>query len=101
MKRLEFVRKMRGARCQAKTSDEAIMFLAQIARERRRLEQERVCLLRRLGQIDLRIGEIGISENRIAPAIKVATPCLSETSERKIAMEPRVLSRLNEVTLRY
>jgi hypothetical protein len=71
MRRLEYQRKVRWAPFQARNSAEAVLFLAQIVRERRRLEQERNCLLKRIGRINLRLDEIGSTETRIVPTIKV------------------------------
>ena len=71
MRRLEYQRKVRCVPLQARNSAEAVLFLAQIVRERRRLEQERSTLLQRIGRINLRLDEIGTTETKIVPAIKV------------------------------
>ena len=72
MRRLEYQRKVRCARFQGRTG-EPILFLAQIVRERRRLEQERTALLKRIGRINLRLDEIGSTETKIVPGIKVVS----------------------------
>src|ERR1051326_3433435 len=71
MRRLEYQRKVRCVPLQARNSAEAVLFLAQIVRERRRLEQGRSTLLQRIGRINLRLDEIGTTETKIVPAIKV------------------------------
>src|ERR1051326_5405624 len=71
MGRLEYQLKVRCVPPQARNSAEAVLFLAQIVRERRRLEQERSTLLQRIGRINLRLDEIGTTETKIVPAIKV------------------------------
>jgi len=73
MRRLEYQRKVRCAPFQARNSAEAVLFLAQIVRERRRLEQERHTLLKRIGRINLRLDEIGSTETKIVPVIKVVS----------------------------
>jgi len=109
MRRLEYQRKVRCARFQGRTG-EPILFLAQIVRERRRLEQERTALLKRIGRINLRLDEIGSTETRIVPAIKVTSePNVSEpTDPRKVAvrslrMEPphTLPTGFTEFTLQY
>ena len=110
MRRLEYQRKVRCAPFQARNSAEAVLFLAQIVRERRRLEQERHTLLKRIGRINLRLDEIGSTETRIVPAIKVTSePNVSEpTGPRKVAvrslrMEPphTLPTGFTEFTLQY
>lgn len=102
MRRLEYSRKVRSVPFQAKNSAEAVMFLAQIARERRRLEQERACLLRRINRIEVRIGEIGETETRIVPVIKLATSTVAD-SRSSTAVGQRKLSStgFTEVTMHY
>src|SRR5215831_9820382 len=73
MRRLEYQRKVRSAKFQARDSAGAVLFLAQIVRERRRLEQERSTLMQRIGRIDCRLGEIGSTETKIVPTIKVGS----------------------------
>jgi len=64
MRRLEYQRKVRCVPLPARDSAEPILFLAQIVRERRRLEQERTALLKRIGRINLRLDEIGSTETQ-------------------------------------
>ena len=110
MRRLEYQRKVRCAPFQARNSAEAVLFLAQIMHERLRLEQERRTLLQRIGRINLRLDEIGSTETRIVPAIKVTSePNVSEpTGPRKVAvrslrMEPphTLPTGFTEFTLQY
>jgi hypothetical protein len=98
------------------------MFLAQILRERRRLEQERTTLMRRIGRIDHRLDEIGSTETKIVPTIKVVSdaPAVTEPNAPRVSepnappkamaaaaargsgMERHVLpTGVNEVTLQY
>src|SRR5439155_17673285 len=110
MRRLEYQRKVRSAPFQARTAAEPILFLAEIVRERRRLEQELTSLLKRIGRINLRLDEIGSTETKIVPAIKVTSePNVSEpTGPRKVAvrslrMEPphTLPTGFTEFTLQY
>lgn len=73
MRRLEYQRKVRTPPSHARDSAEAVLVLAQIVRERRRLEQERNTLLRRIGRINIRLTEIDSTETKIVPVIKVAS----------------------------
>ena len=105
MRRLEYQRKVRSAPFQARTAAEPILFLAQIVRERRRLEQELTGLLKRIGRINLRLDEIGSTETKIAPTIKVAS---EPTAPPKVAARssrierPRTLpTGFTEFTLQY
>ncbi len=75
--------------------------LAQIARERKRLEQERHCLMKRVGRIDLRLEEIGNTETRVVPVIKILqtnTPAKSGPQDGSIVSSS---SRITEVTMSY
>lgn len=94
MRRLEHQRKVRGVRIQARNSAEAIMFLAQIVRERRRLEQERSSLLQRIGRINLRLDEIGSTETKVLPAIKVASEPNAPPQVAVVAPEPSAPPRV-------
>ena len=103
MKRLEFSRKVRTSRCQARDSTEAVIALAQIARERKRLEQERYTLMKRIGRIDFRLGEIGATETRIVPiiAMTVQPGASKPPSEAKISLQSMVPRRFAEFTMQY
>ena len=108
MRRLEYQRKVRCARFKGGDTAEAVMFLAQIVRERRRLEQERNSLLQRVGRINLRLDEIGSTETKIVPTITVASEpiVLPKLDVRNSAMErPPALAALptgfSEFTLQY
>ena len=72
MKRLEYARRIRSAPGRARNSAEAVMFLAAVARERHRLEQERKSLERRMTRIDARLGVLADTETKLVPAIQVA-----------------------------
>lgn len=99
MRRLEYTRKLPNARLRTRTAAEAVMALAQVARERHRLEQERRGLERRLQRIDLRLTEISGTETRLVPAIQGAMQRKATTSEPLPASPPA--DRLGEVTLQY
>ena len=105
MRRLEYNRKVRSAPFRADDSTEAAIALAQIVRERRRLQQERHTLLRRIGRIEFRLGEIGATETRIVPMLQ--TTAQPGGLEDKPKCEPRMLStggaakRFMEFTVQY
>lgn len=105
MRRLEYERKVRSTPCRARDSTEAVLILAQIARERKRLEQERHTLMRRVGRIDFRLGEIGATETRIVPIIQVAAQPIAavDTPKQEIRMPSHtvVSKRFAEFTVQY
>lgn len=103
MKRLEYSRKVRSSPCQARDSTEAVIALAQIARERKRLQQERHTLMRRIGRIDFRLGEIGATETRIVPiiAMTVQTGAGTPKPEAKVALHSIVPKRFTEFSMQY
>jgi hypothetical protein len=117
MRRLEYQQpKVRCVSFQTRNSTrnsaEAILFLAQIVRERRRLEQERTSLLKRIGRIDLRLDEIGSTETKIVPVIKVASepdaPPVEPNVPPKVAVRSSGMARqqtlptgFTEFTLKY
>jgi len=105
MRRLEYQRRVRGLRFQGRNSAEAVLFLAQIVRERRRLEQERSTLLQRIGRINLRLDEIGSTETKIVPTIKVAAePNAAPTvaARSPVIERPHTLpTGFTEFTLQY
>ena len=76
MRRLEYTRILRGRAMQARNAAEAVMHLAQFARERHRLQQERSTLAKRLQRIDTRLVEITSSETRLVPMAQFITPQL-------------------------
>ena len=109
MRRLEYQRKVRCAKFQARNSAEAVLFLAQIVRERRRLEQERSTLMQRIGRIDSRLDEIGTTETKIVPTIKVGSESSAPPSalpkaavRNPIVERPHILpTGFTEFTLQY
>lgn len=105
MRRLEYERKVRSSPCRARDSTEAVIVLAQISRERKRLEQERHTLMRRVGRIDFRLGEIGATETRIVPIIQVtAQPADSGDKPKQETRMPShtiVSKRFAEFTVQY
>jgi cell division septum initiation protein DivIVA len=70
MKRLEYARRIRSAPGRARNTAEAMMFLAAVARERHRLEQERQSLERRITRIDARLAVLASTETKLVPAIQ-------------------------------
>jgi hypothetical protein len=72
MKRLEYARRIRSAPGRARNTAEAVMFLAAVARERHRLEQEKRSLERRITRIDARLGVLADTETKLVPAIQLA-----------------------------
>jgi hypothetical protein len=105
MRRLEYQRKVRCVRFQGRNSDEAVLFLAQIVRERRRLEQERSSLMQRVGRINLRLDEIGSTETKIVPVIKVISdpnaPPKAAVRTPCIERQHPVPTGFTEFTLQY
>lgn len=93
------------------------MFLAAVARERHRLEQERKSLERRMTRIDARLGVLADTETKLVPAIQVSgmaaqnatgkatptPPTRTTTVAAAAATPPRVPLPLGvaEVTLQY
>jgi len=69
MKRLEFVHHRRKSSLQSRGAADAVMLLAQITLERRRLQQERSSLEKRLLRIDGRLQDIAGTETRLLPTI--------------------------------
>lgn len=91
MKRLEHTRIIRGRIVHAKNPTEAVMHLAQFARERHRLQQERSSLAKRLERIEARLTEIAGSETRLAP--------LAQFMSR--AAQPVTLPDVRDAMLQY
>jgi hypothetical protein len=105
VKRLEYMRRTRTAIGRAKNATEAVMCLAQVARERHRLQQERRGLAQRLSRIDARLGALVHTETRLAPMIQARVA--SQQDAQRMA-PPAPLARpaslpagVTEVTLQY
>jgi hypothetical protein len=101
MRRLEYARKVRSARGRSQTAAEVVMALAQVARERHRLEQERRGLEQRLRRIDTRLTEIAGTETKLVPAIQLAMTRRDAGVKGASFVAPAPLDRLAEVTLQY
>ena len=69
MRRLEYTRNMPTPRAHARNAADAVLVLAQVARERQRLEQERQSLAKRMRRIELRLTQIAGAETRLVPVI--------------------------------
>jgi hypothetical protein len=70
MRRLEYTRPMRSCSLQARSATDAVMALARAARERTRLDQERVTLEKRIHHIRVRLNEISETEIRLLPMVQ-------------------------------
>ena len=101
MRRLEYTRKTPSARVRTRTAAEAVMALAQVARERHRLEQERKGLERRLQRIDSRLTQIAGTETKLVPAIQGALQRKVSIAPGEVLARPSHADRLGEVTLQY
>jgi RNA polymerase-interacting CarD/CdnL/TRCF family regulator len=101
MRRLDYARKVRSARGHARNAAEVVMALAQVARERHRLEQERRGLELRLRRIDSRLTQIAGTETKLVPAIQHA---MQRQGAQAVALPGTArarVDRLGEVTLQY
>lgn len=105
-RRLECSRRIRSVPGRARNSAEAVMWLAQVARERHRLEQERRSLDLRMAKIQKRLGAIADAETRLVPLIHLGTstiaaaeagPAITPPPPRRHAVPPGV----TEITLQY
>ena len=107
MKRLEYTRRIRTVPGNVRNAAEAIMFLAHVARERYRLEQERKSLTKRITRIEARLVQIAGTEHKLAPAMQSAptpqTPSdLDMPVPATIAVRSRMLpAGVTQVTLQY
>jgi hypothetical protein len=102
MKRLDYSRRARNTRAHTNNAAEAVMFLAQVARERQRLEQERRSLERRLRKIDSRLTQIAGAETRLVPVIQLAMQRPGGLAgARPITVPAAPADPLSEVTLQY
>ena len=70
MKRLEYERRIRTTPGHAKNAAEAVMCLAQVARERHRLGQERRSLAKRMQRIEARLTAIAATETKLVPFLR-------------------------------
>src|SRR4051812_6254504 len=106
MKRLESIRRfrsVRGVAGQARNAAEAVMVLAHVARERHRLEQERLSLGKRLNRIDARLTEIAGTESRLVPTIQAMPhrPSASEPPPLPARARATLPAGVSQVTLQY
>lgn len=70
MRRLEYERRTRTVPGHARNAAEAVMCLAQVARERHRLGQERRTLAKRIQRIEARLTAIAATETKLVPLIQ-------------------------------
>jgi hypothetical protein len=74
MKKLEFERpRSRTIRSHVRSTTDAVMVLAHVARERYRLGQERQSLVKRMKRIEARLTAIAATETKLVPMIRVDT----------------------------
>lgn len=100
MRRLEYTRRTRSAPGHARNASEAVLVLAQVTRERQRLQQERSALEKRIRNIELRLSQIAGTETRLVPAIQLQLDRMSASVPAQataVALPPGT----DEVTLRY
>jgi len=71
MRRLEYTRRGRAVTTHAKNASEAVMCLAQVARERQRLQQERVSLEKRMRMIATRLLQLAGAEQKLVPVAQL------------------------------
>jgi hypothetical protein len=90
MRRLEYTRRGRAVTTQAKNATEAVMCLAQVARERQRLQQERITLEKRMRMIATRLLQLAGAERQLVPVLQLAG-----------ASEAVPAAAAKELTLRY
>ena len=99
-KRLEIPRRIRSVPGQARNAAEAVMHLAHVARERHRLEQERISLERRIVRIKTRLIAIAGAETKLVPLIQPSKPPAAEGAPPPVV--PTVLpAGVMRVTLQY
>ena len=67
MRRLEYSRRVRAVPGHARNAAEAMMYLANVARERHRIDQEKRALLKRLRTLDNRLTAIAGEETKLVP----------------------------------
>ena len=74
MKRLEYARRYRTVPTHSRNSADAVMVLAQVARERHRLGQEQRSLVKRMRRIEARLTAIAAAETKLVPKIRIEPP---------------------------
>ncbi|HEY7172682.1 MAG TPA: hypothetical protein VH417_17640 [Vicinamibacterales bacterium] len=74
MRRLEYTRRGRAITTHAKNATEAVMCLAQVTRERQRLQQERITLEKRMRTIANRLLQLAGAERQLVPVLQIGAP---------------------------
>jgi len=102
-RRLDCSRRVRSAPGRARNSAEAVMFLAQVTRERHRLEQERRSLDLRIAKIQKRLGAIADAETRLVPLIHLgkADATTGGAAAPPPARHTVIAPGVTEITLQY
>jgi hypothetical protein len=105
MKRLDYTRRIRTVPGHARNAAEAVMYLAHVARERFRLEQERKSLTKRIQKIEVRLTQIAGTENKLAPTMQLPSQRPGEADvplPAAMTARPRMLpAGVTQVTLQY
>lgn len=99
MRRLEYARRIRGATGRARNAAEAVMFLANIARERHRLDQERKTLEGRIRRIEARLTAISATETKLVPRLRFDVPPAAAAPAAPPPTTPRSAAAM--MTLQY
>ena len=108
MRRLDCARPVRTATGQARNAGEAVQQLAHIARERKRLAQERTAIMRRIRKIDSRLEAMTSLEGKLLPMMRKEGPpanaAPTPTSETPRPAPPRRIVLplgISQSTLQY
>jgi len=105
MKRLEYTRRIRTVPGHVRNAAEAVMYLAHVARERYRLEQERKSLAKRIQRIEVRLTQISGTETKLVPAMQASPQRPGDVDvplPAPMAVRPRLLpAGVTQVTLQY
>jgi hypothetical protein len=102
-KRLDYPRRIGSVPARVRNAAEAVMCLAHVARERHRLEQERVSLEHRMRRITARLTAIAGEETRLVPLIQcpARVPPVPPVARVDAPIRDPLPSGLGEMTLQY
>jgi hypothetical protein len=88
----------------ARNTAEAAMYLAHVARERHRLQQERTSLEKRIRRIERQLTLIAGTEGKLVPALQPATAAVEPCQPPSMAHTVRAAAAhagVMEITLQY
>jgi hypothetical protein len=89
MRRLEISRPLRTTiTARARNAGEAVQQLAHLSRERQRLGQERIAVMRRIRKIDARLEAIAATEGKLLPMIQVEATAQPAPAAKRPAILP-------------